>query len=997
MKTFNVFWMMLFIPFFIFSQNPNLNSCFVQQVSSDDFVKLGKAKDLGNNCYSLTTTSPSYQFGGIWYQNKLSLDQDFSLEFELNFGTNDRGADGMAFTLQPINTSQGSNGGFLGFKGIDPSINIEFDDFQNHQFNDPSSDHISIQANGEAKHPTGYLDANVPYVTVPNLEDGTDKNVIIEWISSTTTLNVYFENVLITSVTQDVKNTIFGGDDGVYWGWTGATGFRKNNQKVCIKNVRFKEALELTASMNPTACSSSTGSIDLTVSPSGTYNYLWSNHATTEDIDNLSPDVYTVIVSSLDDCLRDTLSIEVTSENGLQAQIVPTGTCDVAEKVTNGALNNRTGWTTCASEISYTENVYGGTSTTNVVAEIDGTNSLCQTVNGLTIGKEYVFSFDASGRTHSCAPTVQNASVLIDNVLIGSIQRLGSNFSFVREYFTFTATSSSHSIKIITADALSYTCGMIIDNVSMKENCSQSPTCNETNGQLASTVTNGTLPYSYLWSSGATSPLLTNLTSGIYSLTVTDANGCTATDSYTLTDEVDQTPPSITCTPQTLQISTSQIASLDLSTIVVSDNCLLDTVFAPDMIFTCDDIGLVSTMTVTAVDASGNTSTCDLSFEVVDTLSNCSSDNCYSETPVTSIDCNSCSSIVPTTGWYQVASNDTACLIEKTNGGIHFAPSATLVVCGNVHLQGLNLGQGTKVIINGTLTVDHMNFNSNDAVLENYGTLIITNGLNLRGSFTNFGSLSVGQTFNANAPNGSFINNGTATINSDFNIYDLVENNASITVANNVHINSNATFTNNCTITCGNRFAINSQTNFTNDGSVVVADKFFVNNATFTLLPESIIEANSGDFSNSTANNPQTCCAFIQIADHTLFNQPIFDGDISYCDQNQAIEIDNNSTFTNGASPSCNSCSPTTPAITPMILLSVNPNPIVSGNQLHVNYTQGDYILHVVDFMGNVKTTQTVNQTDSYLNTSQLLPGTYILSITTLDGLMTESIRFDVL
>ena len=51
-------------------------------------------------------------------------------------------------------------------------------------------------------------------------------------------------------------------------------------------------------------------------------------------------------------------------------------------------------------------------------------------------------------------------------------------------------------------------------------------------GSISSSVSGGTAPYIYNWSNGTTSvPSLTNLLAGGYSLTVTDANGCTATDS----------------------------------------------------------------------------------------------------------------------------------------------------------------------------------------------------------------------------------------------------------------------------------------------------------------------------------------------------------------------------------------------------------------------------------------------------------------------------------
>ena len=54
-------------------------------------------------------------------------------------------------------------------------------------------------------------------------------------------------------------------------------------------------------------------------------------------------------------------------------------------------------------------------------------------------------------------------------------------------------------------------------------------------GSIAALVSGGLAPYSYAWSAGGTSAIKSNLSAGTYSVTVTDAAGCSMTVSATLT------------------------------------------------------------------------------------------------------------------------------------------------------------------------------------------------------------------------------------------------------------------------------------------------------------------------------------------------------------------------------------------------------------------------------------------------------------------------------
>ena len=57
------------------------------------------------------------------------------------------------------------------------------------------------------------------------------------------------------------------------------------------------------------------------------------------------------------------------------------------------------------------------------------------------------------------------------------------------------------------------------------------------NGRIELRVEDGTAPYTYLWSEGQTTSIIENLAPGVYTVTITDANGCELTDTFVIEDK----------------------------------------------------------------------------------------------------------------------------------------------------------------------------------------------------------------------------------------------------------------------------------------------------------------------------------------------------------------------------------------------------------------------------------------------------------------------------
>ena len=81
------------------------------------------------------------------------------------------------------------------------------------------------------------------------------------------------------------------------------------------------------------------------------------------------------------------------------------------------------------------------------------------------------------------------------------------------------------------------------------------------NGTVNATATGGTSPYAYTWSNGATGAIVNNLAPGTYTVTATDANGCTTTGAATVQGSASTLNVSATATDATCNATATGAAT----------------------------------------------------------------------------------------------------------------------------------------------------------------------------------------------------------------------------------------------------------------------------------------------------------------------------------------------------------------------------------------------------------------------------------------------------
>ena len=278
------------------------------------------------------------------------------------------------------------------------------------------------------------------------------------------------------------------------------------------------------------------------------YTYTWSGApaVTGNANSSLSAGSYTVTVTDANSCSATTVA----------AISQPSAAITTSITVTNTGCGTPSG--------SILVSPAGGTP--SYTYAWSGTNSSNSNPTQLSAGNYTVTVTDANGCTISSSATV-NAAVAPQAIMQGAVNvscpngadgngtvfALGGTTPYTYSWSNGQNDVSSNSTDKVSnlvggnytvtiTDANSCT-GTAALNISSPVAFSDTKvvttaTCNTANGTASLTISGGTNPYTYSWQQpgGQTTSIVNNLAAGIYSVTISDANGCTFVDTVNVQD-----------------------------------------------------------------------------------------------------------------------------------------------------------------------------------------------------------------------------------------------------------------------------------------------------------------------------------------------------------------------------------------------------------------------------------------------------------------------------
>ena len=265
----------------------------------------------------------------------------------------------------------------------------------------------------------------------------------------------------------------------------------------------------------------------------GDYNFAWSNGATGAQASNLSAGIYTVTITDEDDCTA-TASISITEPPILSANASATGESSVGANdgsatasPTGGVPGYSYEWNTGATTQTIT-----GLAPGNFTVTVTDDNG-CSAVQTVTVSSFSCanFSLNLTFSNPSCNGSSNGQATVSPVGGTMPYEILWSNGDTTATADNLTA--GSYMVTVTDDNGCEETGNVSLTappvlNLSVAQQTNVS--CNgASNGSATISATGGTPNYVFAWSNGGSGASQNNLAAGLYTVTLTDENDCTAT------------------------------------------------------------------------------------------------------------------------------------------------------------------------------------------------------------------------------------------------------------------------------------------------------------------------------------------------------------------------------------------------------------------------------------------------------------------------------------
>ena len=310
-----------------------------------------------------------------------------------------------------------------------------------------------------------------------------------------------------------------------------------NNSTTATATVSQPGAITVTTGGNAPSCNGTTdGSVTVNATGgTGGKTFQWSTGATTGTVNNLGAGIYTVTVTDARGCVA-TATRTLTAPAAVTVAVSGTNT-------TNGANNGSASAAASGGVGSYTYAWSNGSNGATISNLAPGSYSVtatdangCTAADTITIqGSVSTLTVSASGNDADCNGAATGSATA---TAAGGTGNYSYSWNTGTTGPTLTGVGAGAYIVTVSDGTATASASVTIGQpaaLSVTASATGTSCANTADGSVSATATGGTGTIVLQWSTGTTASTLINLSAGTYSVTATDANGCTAVTSATIT------------------------------------------------------------------------------------------------------------------------------------------------------------------------------------------------------------------------------------------------------------------------------------------------------------------------------------------------------------------------------------------------------------------------------------------------------------------------------